>query len=110
MSTQPLILIVVLACAGLTFAIIVIAALSRHKKAATGELHLVGAVALVETNLEPEGSVLVRGELWRARSLSGANLKRGRDVRVVGARGHLLEVEPTSVKLSKRGSMRARSP
>jgi membrane-bound serine protease (ClpP class) len=106
MTTLPIILIV-MACAGLTLGLAVIAALSRHQKAATGELDLVGAVAFVETNLEPEGSVLVRGELWRARSRTGANIKSGRDVRVVGACGYLLEVEPTSVKLSNQGSVRA---
>ena len=95
MITLPLILIVILVSAVLAFALAVIAALSRHKKAATGELNLVGAVAFVETNLEPEGSVLVRGELWRARSHTGATIKSGRDVRVIGARGYLLEVEPT---------------
>jgi membrane-bound serine protease (ClpP class) len=73
---------------------LLIAATSRHKKAATGELRLVGATALVETTLEPEGSVLIRGELWRARSLSGARIERGRRVRVVGASRHLLEIEP----------------
>ncbi len=72
-----------------------VAAQSRHKKAATGELYLVGATARVETTLKPEGSVLVRGELWRARSRTGVTIKSGRGVRVVGASRHLLEVEPT---------------
>lgn len=96
MISTPVILIVVLVGVGLTFALALIAALSRHKKAARGELDLVGAVAFVETNLEPEGSVLVRGELWRARSRTGATLRSGCNVRVVGASRHLLEVEPTS--------------
>lgn len=56
---------------------------------------MVGAAAVVETTLEPEGAVLVRGELWRARSRSGATVQRGGRVRIVGASGHLLEVEPT---------------
>ena len=72
-----------------------IIALSRHKKSATGELGLMGVAAIGETTLEPEGAVLVRGELWRARSRSGASVQRGGRVRVVGASGHLLEVEPT---------------
>jgi membrane-bound serine protease (ClpP class) len=75
--------------------VLLIVALSRHKKAATGEIDLMGALASVETTLEPEGSVLVRGELWRARLRAGGNLERGQKVRVVGASGHLLEVEPT---------------
>jgi membrane-bound ClpP family serine protease len=69
--------------------------LSRHKKAASGQLDLIESMAVVETTLKPEGSVLVRGELWRARSLGGTTVERGGRVRVVGASGHLLEVEPT---------------
>jgi membrane-bound serine protease (ClpP class) len=96
MIALPVILIIMGASAVLLLALVTIAALSRHKKAGAGELNLIGAAALVETNLEPEGSVLVRGELWRAVARTGAPLKSGRDVRIVGARGYLLEVEPTS--------------
>ena len=67
--------------------------LSRHHKAATGEFALVGAQASVETALEPEGAVLVGGELWRARTRAGIRLERGCRVRVIGASAHLLEVE-----------------
>ena len=81
--------------AGLLIAVVWVAALSRHKKASTSRLDLLDAVGLVETTLKPEGSVLIRGELWRARSRTGAGLERGQSVRVVGASGHLLEVEPT---------------
>jgi membrane-bound serine protease (ClpP class) len=80
--------------AGLALALIIVM-LSRHKKAGVGELGLLGAQAVVEVTLEPEGSVLVRGELWRARALrAGGKIERGRRVRVVGASRHLLEVEP----------------
>jgi membrane-bound serine protease (ClpP class) len=61
-----------------------------------GELNLLGARAMVETTLEPEGSVLVRGELWRARSQTGGRIERGQAVRVIGADRHLLEVEPVT--------------
>jgi membrane-bound serine protease (ClpP class) len=81
--------------AGLLLALIVVG-LWRHKRAAGGDLHLLGAVASVETTLEPEGSVLVRGELWRARLRTGESVERGRTVRVVGASRHLLEVEPVA--------------
>ncbi|MDQ1523917.1 MAG: NfeD-like C-terminal, partner-binding [Pyrinomonadaceae bacterium] len=52
-----------------------------------------GRVGVVAEALEPEGAVLVDGELWRARSRSGVRIARGGRVRVVGARGHWLEVE-----------------
>ena len=74
--------------------ILIIVAESRHKKAATVELDLMGALASVETTLAPEGSVLIRGELWRARLRTSGKLEPGRAVRVVGASDHLLEVEP----------------
>jgi membrane-bound serine protease (ClpP class) len=71
-----------------------VALLSRHQKAATGQLKLMETVAVVETTLEPEGAVLIEGELWRARSRQAGRVERGERVRVVGAGGHLLEVEP----------------
>jgi membrane-bound serine protease (ClpP class) len=68
------------------------AVVSRHKKSAGKPLRLVGRVASVETPLEPEGFVLVDGELWRARVRGGLAV-RGGSVRVVGARDSVLEVE-----------------
>jgi membrane-bound serine protease (ClpP class) len=94
MTTALIVLTTAVLFAGL--ALIIVVALSRHKKGATGDLDLLGAIASVETTLEPEGSVLIRGELWRARTLAGAPLERGRAVRVVGASQHLLEVEPVT--------------
>jgi len=87
------IVLVALFAAALVLALVVVV-VSRHRKAATGELDLMGALATVETTLEPEGSVLIRGELWRARLRTGANIERGRTVRIVGASNYLLEVEP----------------
>lgn len=93
MTTSQIVLAIVLV-SGLVVVLIIVAA-SRHKKAARGEIELMGAIGLVETSLEPEGSVLIRGELWRARSsCASIRIERGRRVRVVGARGHLIEVEP----------------
>ena len=71
-----------------------VAHVSRHKKSSTKMPTLVGRVAVVERDLEPEGFVLVEGELWRARLRGGEGVARAREsVRVVGASGHLLEVE-----------------
>jgi membrane-bound serine protease (ClpP class) len=92
---NSLIFLAVLFLAGLAL-VLMIAAASRHKKAARGELGLMGALASVETTLMPEGSVIVHGELWRARLRTGGKLERGQKVHIVGASGHLLEVEPAS--------------
>ncbi|MGB9182221.1 MAG: NfeD family protein [Pyrinomonadaceae bacterium] len=93
MAASQLVFVAVLLCAGLAV-VAVIALASRHKKSATGQLDLIGAVASVETDLEPEGSVLVRGEMWRACLRRGSAQGCGSRVRIVGASGHLLLVEP----------------
>ena len=78
-----------------------VVALWRHKRAGAGDVALLGAAASVETTLGPEGSVIIRGELWRARSSTGMSLERGRAVRVVGASRHLLLVAPLRVDSSE---------
>ena len=97
MMNSSIVLATALTCALLLALLGLIAAASRHKKRVTaGALHLIGSVARVETELHPEGSVIVEGELWRARVRhEAAPLRRGSRARVVGASGHLLEVEPT---------------
>jgi membrane protein implicated in regulation of membrane protease activity len=72
-----------------------VAHVSRHKKSSTRRPRLVGRAALVERTLEPEGFVLIDGELWRARLRGGgAGVAGARErVRVVGASGCVLEVE-----------------
>ena len=93
MTNSQLVFAIVLFSGLVVVVLLIIVAASRHQKAATKELNLMGTVASVEMTLEPEGSVLIRGELWRARSLAGTTIERGRRVRVVSASGHLLEVE-----------------
>ena len=67
---------------------------SRQQKYSRSPLNLVGRVASVERALEPEGFVLIEGELWRARVRGEATVGRGGSkVRVVGASGCVLEVE-----------------
>jgi len=91
--SSSFVIAILLTCALVLAGLALIAAASRHKKAATGKLDLIGAVARAETDFEPEGSVLIEGELWRARSRAG-NFRRGMRVRVVGSTEHLLLVEP----------------
>lgn len=75
--------------------LLTVVVLSRHRKAGGREVSLMMRVASVAEPLNPEGAVVVGGELWRARARSGETVERGRaNVRIVGARGHLLEVEP----------------
>jgi membrane-bound serine protease (ClpP class) len=53
---------------------------------------MVGSVGEVVTALEPQGRVDIRGEYWNA--VASVPVPRGSRVRVVRARGLLLEVEP----------------
>jgi membrane protein implicated in regulation of membrane protease activity len=87
------VLILLLVGAALIAACALVAAMSRHQKSARRPLRLEGRVGVVLEALAPEGAVLVDGELWRARARGGESIARGR-VRIVGARGHWLEVEP----------------
>lgn len=84
-SLITLILLVVLVAIGLM-------ALSRHKKSSTGRIQLLGAEAYVESQLNPEGAVLIQGELWRARSEDGTSIAAEERVEVVAVDGHLLIV------------------
>lgn len=71
----------------------VVAALSRHKKTGSGDIQLIGEIAMVETRLAPEGTVIVHGELWRARSNDGTVISANARVRVVGFEDFLALVE-----------------
>ena len=68
-------------------------ALSRHKKSGTGRIQLLGAEAYVQSQLNPEGAVLIDGELWRARSEDGTSIAAHEKVEVVAIDGHLLLVK-----------------
>lgn len=66
---------------------------SRNKKMRWRSDGLIGSLGFAETDLRPEGAVLVRGELWRARSTTDEAVERNGRIRVKGTRGHLLLVE-----------------
>lgn len=67
---------------------------ARKRKAITGEAGMVDSVGVARTDLEPEGKVLVHGELWDARS--GQKISKGTRVRVRRVEGLTLVVEPVS--------------
>jgi len=69
-------------------------AYALHRRKATGaELRLMGMIAVANTPLIPEGSVLVDGELWKARSNDGQLIEADSILRVIGSANHLLLVE-----------------
>jgi membrane-bound ClpP family serine protease len=78
----------------LMLAIVMLVAVSRHKKSATLQISLVGSIGIVDKDLEPNGTVLIQGELWRASSSDGIGLATGSKIEVTGTRDHLLLVKP----------------
>jgi len=82
--------IILVAC--ILVAAAVLAAVSRHKKSGTGEVKLIGTTGLVDTKLDPHGTVLIHGELWRACSNDGSSIVTQSKISVVGIRDHLLLV------------------
>jgi len=66
--------------------------LAHRKKSATGDLRLIGMPAVASTLLDPEGAVLVKGELWLARSADGRSLPANSALNIMGAAEHLLLV------------------
>ena len=79
-----------IACALLTALLAgVIAALSHHKKVSGTDIKLLGEIARVDRKLDPEGTVLVSGELWRAKSIDSAVIPSNSQVRVVGFQDHI---------------------
>lgn len=79
------------------FAFAVGAALrAQRRKPTTGLEGLVGAKAQVRSDLDPEGTVFLYGERWKARA-EGDPVKQGETVRVVAVDGFALVVAPESV-------------
>ena len=64
---------------------------ARHAKVTTGIAGMMGLLGKAETSIAPDGTVMVRGELWRARSQM--KIDRGEKIRVVGVKGLTLDVE-----------------
>ena len=90
---MKLILLVAVLTTVALLATLIVVALYLHKKAGAGDMKLVGEFAQVDTQLNPEGTVIVAGELWRARSRNGQHLSTRTRVRVVGFEDHLALVE-----------------
>ena len=73
--------------------LIAIALLSRWKKSQLDTSPILGANAVALSPLTPEGSVLVKGEVWRALSSDGTAIKTESDLVVTAVHRHLLLVQ-----------------
>jgi membrane-bound serine protease (ClpP class) len=68
-----------------------IAIRARRSKVTTGASGMIGLTGRAQTAIAPQGTIFVRGELWRARSRM--SLAAGEPVRVTGMEGLTLDVE-----------------
>lgn len=87
---------IVVAVAGslLFFISVMTAALRvRLRKPITGEEGLIGAIAEAKTDIAPEGTVVTKGALWRARTME-TGIAAGEKVQVKATEGLVLLVEP----------------
>ena len=64
----------------------------RHRKKAVGAQNLIGRNAVVVSSCRPDGQVRLDGEIWAARSNTGASVHES--VSVVGRNRLTLIVEP----------------
>ena len=93
MGISPLIAISVsLAFGAITAFLVRLAVRARQRKSRTGADAMVGCEAKAMEAMEPQGHVLVEGEIWRA--VANAPAPAGAMLRVVGHDQMLLQVEP----------------
>jgi membrane protein implicated in regulation of membrane protease activity len=71
----------------------------------TSSDRLVGAAGVVQSDLNPSGTVQVGGQLWSAHAAS-AGVGAGEFVRVLARRGLTLEVVPSDEGVSEAASKR----
>lgn len=64
---------------------------ARRSKVTTGTSGMIGLMGRAQTAIAPQGTIFVRGELWRARSQM--SIAPGENVRVKGMDGLTLDVE-----------------
>jgi len=82
------------AAVSMFFLFIVQAVVRAHRRRpATGAVGLVGETGVAKTPLEPEGTVLVEGELWGARAADDQRVEVGDEVEVVEVKGLRLRVK-----------------
>ena len=66
---------------------------SFHRKQVTGQEGMIGQHGSVVESLMPMGTILVNGELWKAKTVDNANIEAGYDVEIVKTQGLTLRVK-----------------
>jgi membrane-bound serine protease (ClpP class) len=95
LGVSPLVAIGVSAAFGvITVFLLRLAWRARRMKSRLGVDAMVGSPASAMEPLEPEGHVLVEGEIWRA--VASEPVAKGTPLRVIGHEQYLLRVEPAA--------------
>ena len=92
----PITIILALILGGFVFVIHVAVIPTFHRKKVTGWEGMIGLQGTVVQPLTPVGTIIVKGEYWRAESVS-ANIEVGEDVEVVGLERLTLKVKRRSL-------------
>lgn len=85
---------VTLPLAAITVFLVRLAVLAKRRKAVTGEAAMIDSLGVAQTDLELTGKILIRGEIWDARS--HVRVLRGTRVRVREVDKLTLVVEPVA--------------
>ncbi len=72
---------------------------AMHQPVKTGKEGLIGEIFETTGKLNPEGEVLVHGEIWKA--VSSEKLKKGQMAEIVGIEGMILKVRRLSSNINK---------
>lgn len=59
---------------------------------------MIGKTGIVIETCAPEGLVRIGNEIWKAKSITGAKLEKGREIIVIAQDGLLLNIEPAPVR------------
>ncbi len=78
---------------GVFFAFVIAKVFGAHqRRPTTGKEGLVGQLAVARSDLDPKGTVFLKGELWQAMA-EHANVKEGEEVEITGVDGFKLLVK-----------------
>jgi membrane-bound serine protease (ClpP class) len=94
LQVSPIAIIAAVALTLLFFISVMTAALRvRLRRPITGEEAIVGTIGEAKTDIAPEGTVVTKGTLWRARTME-TGIAAGSKVKVMATEGLVLLVEP----------------
>ncbi len=97
-QVNPWLIATVVTIVTIVFIFVISRIIRAHRRAAsTGREELIGKTAVVKEALAPEGTVLLKGELWTAISEKG-RVKPGEEVMVTEVDGLILQVTKKTIK------------